>query len=471
MQEPENAYLTAEIAARVAALGQSERLILAEIGDNGITVWTIGLDRAGTPSCASQGPVPWSRLAPDGTVSEAQLSQLIEVGALLIVVRTGAEGPAPEQAADWYRDVFPHAAAYRVTADLSDLLREALAELPLAQWYELVTLETNRAGRPLLTPLPLFPPGAQRGFTSQVRIRCEDSDENGTVFAVVAREAEQYSLVSAHSARVRPGDYMLTARLVRPGVVRFEGIQEPLRRDTRSWPEIIATIPDRIESAADPVHLIFLIEVTSPAERAHERVDLAHQVAKEVIRAVGDRLSVSLISYGSHAVDRYTRDERPVVWAWEAPAVVGDDVLSELRTATFAAEDGYHRAAQLEDALAEVARRLSGLTGRPVLVAVGSRPPFPPKVDPFVSIIPCPNRYDWRQAALRLREHNGITFGAIRDEPDDYGTDSADAWQLLGSHAVAQPGDLDPRRFAADLGLLSRPVQHVPLPLVDSPGA
>ena len=471
MEEPGRISLITEITARVTALERSERLFIAEVRDDGLTVWTIGLDLAGTPLCTFQGPTPWSRLAPDGIVSEAQFDQLVKADARLIIVHTDATGgTASEQAVNWYRDAFPYAPVYYcATADMRDLLRETLAELPLAQWYELVVLETSRTGRPLLSPLPLFPPGAQRGITTELRVRCEDSDKNGTVFAVVARGGSyRYSLVFAHSVRVPPGEYKLTALLTRPGHVRFEGIGQPFRPDTRSWSEIIATIPDHIELAKDPVHLICLIEVDGLAVRTHRRIDLAGRVVEEAIGATGGRVKVSLISYGSHAFDRRVRDEPPMVWAWEAAGAATRAALSELRITSGVAQDSYHRAAQLEDALAEVTRRLSGPAGRPALVAIGSRPPFPPRVDLATEILPCPHRYDWRQAVLRLREHSGITFGAIRDEPDGGGTVGTEIWRLLGSDAAARPADLNPRQFVADLGLLSPAARYVPFPLVDS---
>ena len=144
----------------------------------------------------------------------------------------------------------------------------------------------------------------------------------------------------------------------------------------------------------------------------------------------------------------------------------GAEALEQLwRLEGHPADVGYPRAAQIECVLTEIAERLTGQEGRPVLVTVGSRPPFPPRVDPLTEIIPCPNRNDWRRALYLLMDHPGIAFGAISDRDPDGGV-----WTSLGTDAFAPVSAFDTRRFAAKLGLLS---VNIPFPLVgpDASGA
>ena len=65
---------------------------------------------------------------------------------------------------------------------------------------------------------------------------------------MVARDGPQVSgLVSMASAKLPPGTYTVTATLRRPGTVSFDGLPAPLRKDTRSWAELCATVPGRLD--------------------------------------------------------------------------------------------------------------------------------------------------------------------------------------------------------------------------------
>ena len=92
-----------------------------------------------------------------------------------------------------------------------------------------------------------------------------------------------------------------------------------------------------------------------------------------------------------------------------------------------------------------------------MVVTVGARPPFPPRVDPATEIIPCPAGNDWRRALHQLMDHPGIAFGAISDRDPDGGI-----WTRLGTDAFAPTSAFDARRFTAKLGLLS---PNIPFPL------
>ena len=363
----------------------------------------------------------------------------------------------------WLRSAYPAAPAFECPDLLDDLLRQAIADVPLTRWYELVVLHRSRSGQLVLTGCQLFPPAAQRGDRRPLTIHCEPSDENGTVFAVITAEPERrFRLVSLTSAKLPPGSYPLTAELGRPGLVRFHGLPVELRPDQRSWPELVAAVPERLD-LVESAHLICMVEVSGTSDQVLERLERIEQLVQLVADGAKDRLTVSLISYGPHSVDRGGPEVplRVLTWAGGSDAALA--ALGQLRERG-AAEPGYPRAAQLECVLAEVADRLTAHDGRPFLVAVGLRPAFPSRVDPDSEIIPCPMRHDWRRALQQLREHPGIAFGAIHDGPWE------EIWNELGHDAAARMDAVNTRGFAADLGLLSLTVQHVPFPLVDGKG-
>jgi hypothetical protein len=351
------------------------------------------------------------------------------------------------------------APVFHSTIPPEEVLRDVIDNEPLTEWHELVVLRRTRSGRLVFQSCPLFPPGAQRGYRQDLTVRCEPSDEHGTVFAVVAAERAGFRLVSVSSASLDPGVYDLTAELLRPGEFGFGGLPGRLRPDHRSWAELVAAVPPSLDRR-EPAHLICAVEVCGTAGQFQERLSRIEQLIGQAGTADG-RLAVSLVCYGPHSFDRGP-EERASVLTW---AGTSEDALSALagRREQGAAAVGYPRAAQLECVLTEVAGRLTGREGRPVLVTVGSRPAFPPRVDSRTQILPCPYRRDWRLALGHLRRHPGAAFGAIHDHDPDSGI-----WTQLGSAAFARADAVDMRRFAADLGLGSDALQYVPFPLVET---
>jgi hypothetical protein len=112
--------------------------------------------------------------------------------------------------------------------------------------------------------------------------------------------------------------------------------------------------------------------------------------------------------------------------------------------------------------LTDLVGQLTGREGRPVLVAVGRRPPHPSVVDPVSAIIPCPKRNDWRSALGLLRAtHAGAGFGAIHDsgEPDEL-------WRQLGRDMASTLDEFYAPGFADALGLTAGPVQLLSLPMI-----
>ena len=460
--------LIMELAKGVAALGEHDALTVAELATAGIVVWDVRRDRNGTPLCRYQPPVSWASLYDDGVLSDQQLRRDTQAdsGSHVVFVCSSQDGPQAIQAFDRLHEDFPEIAAFRCTDPLDEVLRQVLANDPLTQWYELVVLRRTQSGRLLLAGHQLFPPSAQRGDQMSFTIRCGPSDGNGTVFAVVTAEPlRRFQLVSVESVKLPPGSYHITAKLRRPGLVRFEGLpaSATLREDHRSWPNLVTSVPERLRRPR-PAHLVCLVEVGGADDQVRERLDRIEQLIQRIAGAAEDSLSVSLISYGPHSFDHAIPDQPPRILTWAGSSDAALAAVGRLR-GHGPAQKGYDRAAQLECALTEVANRLSGQEGRLVLVTVGARRAFPPRVDPASGIIPCPKKHDWRKMVQRLHDHPGMAFGAIRD----HGADD-EVWNQLGHDASARVSTVSVRRFAADLGLIGSTIQHIPFPLYEAEG-
>jgi hypothetical protein len=442
----------------LAALRAEEAFTVAEFGAVGLTVWEVRRAGNGMPQAERWPAVTVASLLDGGAAVDRRLSQVVASGVRLVFVSSSAD----ERHAELFgrlHGASPGAPVFHSTVPLEEVLRDVIDNDPLTEWYELVVLRRTRSGRLVFQSHPLIPPGAERGYRQDLTVRCEPSDEHGTVFAVVAAEQAGFRLVSVSSVSLDPGVYHLTAELLRPGEVGFAGLPERPRPDHRSWSELVAAVPERLDRR-ESAHLICAVEVCGTTEQFEERISRIEQLIEGAESADG-RLAVSLICYGPHSFDRAVEEPASAL-AW---AGTSDDALSALagQRERGPVQAGYPYAAQLECALTEVARRLTGREGRPVLVTVGSRPPFPPRVDPRTQILPCPYRRDWRLALGRLRGYPGATFGAIGDHDPDSGI-----WNQLCSTAFAREDAVDVRRFAAALGLSIDAVQYVPFPLVET---
>jgi hypothetical protein len=481
--------ILAGLTRDISGLPVGKALTIAEFNPSGVTVWKIRPDNKGIPHVRYWG-YSWSSLRPWDLLNEGELLDRIqpEDETRVMLARTGEQpaGQADQDTRDADRgfaiasDKYPHAPAFRTPVSVDDLLGEATAWVPLPSslWYELVVLRRRRSGRLELTAQQLFLPEARRGDTCPFTVRCAASDEHGTAFAVVARDAAlSFELVSMAAARIPPGTYNVTATLLRPGSVRFDGLQIRLRADSRSWLDIRAALPDSLD-VISPAHLIVAVERCGTADMVQTRLKRAAQLVDQVRDAVGS-VAYSLLTYASHSHSRGSIDEPVTVLASKETA---DQFMHHLRSLhdRGPAQTLYPRAAQVECMLSAVAQLLdepdAAAAGRPVLVTIGNRPAFPHRVDPHTGIIPCPKRNDWRILFRRLvDDHEGMAFGVIRDaDGDDHGPHAdpaGDIWHRLGTDGSAVLTDFEPRRFAIGLGLLSATTQHLPLPLALSEGA
>jgi hypothetical protein len=452
-----------EIAEIVRTLGASDTLTIAELAADGVVAWSVRRDLNGTPRATFWSAVPWSSAPEDDQISNPAMDRVIQAAGevRVVFVYSAPDGSSATAALNWLRTTHPVVSVYRYAEPLGDLLRSVFADDPLTQPYELVTLRQTRSGYLELTGCQLFPSGAQRGDRRPLTVRCEPSDEYGTVFAVVsAAPMRQFRLVSVESANLDPGTYRLTAELRRPGAVRFHGLPAKLRKDDRRWSDLVAAVPVRLQTARR-VHLVCAIEVSGNDDQLRDRLDRVDRLIRHVADTARDHLRVSLISYGPHSFDPIEPEEPTLVLTWAQDTAKTLATLEQLQ-AQGTARSGYPRAAQIECVLAEITERLNGQEGRPVLVMVGERPAFPSRVDPVSEILPCPHRNDWRLALQRLREYRGITFGAIRDPGP-----AEEIWTHLGRDAFAHLDIFDVRGFVACLDLLDSKAERVPFPLVE----
>ncbi len=452
------------LGAAIAGLGDGDEVKVATFGDDGIAVWALARDENGTPQ-ARQTVLATAFVAAPEAFYEERLAPSLGDAPLLVV-----RGVPDESHAAVFRVLRAArgAPAFGYQASVAALLREAIGNTPLTRWYDLVALNEEAGGRLQTSRLPLFQPGAVSGDrTGPFPVRCAPTDNRGTVFAVVAHGpsvepflTSRLHPVQVQSAVVAPGTYWVTALLSRPGRVRFDGLPAVMSSEQRPLAELLRQVPEELRVLV-PVHLACLIEVSGGRARVRRRIDRLEQLI--AVADAGTReLSVSVISYGPHAIERGVPDEPATVLARAITADRAIRVLRGLVGRQVPAHE-YERAAQTECALNELSRLLSarnGRDGRPVVVTAGGRPPHPPRVDIQSEIIPCPRRVDWSTMIGRLQRVPAIRFGALYD-PNAIGA----IWRGLGRDAIATVDRVDIPDFARRLGLVKR-TPTVPFPLL-----
>lgn len=450
--------LASVVAAEVEAIGDFGALIIAEYAASGLITWTISRDPAGTPHVA-QGT---------GTFAGDQLGLPAGTEYLALLVCTAPAVASAERSWRLDRARYPGTTAIKCeTGRIVGIIDAAIMGSPLTRQYELAVLSRGRTGRLDFGSFLLFGLGARSGERVSLIVECLPGGDRGTVFAVVAGRGPDDPLdafvpVQTESAVLDPGTYEVTVELLRPGSVRITGLPVGLHEDSRAWDEIVAAIPARV---GDPgrVHLIVAIETSSISYLAGQRFESARKLIKVASRGEGTRFSV--VRYGAHRLSRSseTLDERAMALVWAADSVVVAE--SRLRLIQSATVLDRNPAAQLECALALIASLLTDADGRPVLVTIGSRPAYPVRADPLEGTLPCPNQNDWRAALGRLERIAGMSFGAIQNDGS-----SGEIWNRLSRDARAEMYTVDIERFAAELGLVARERQAVPIPvLVPSP--
>lgn len=447
------------LSDELARLTGNARFTVAEFGATGSTIWRLYRDENGTPRAEQPRVRPAVMKDPDAFYREVDPA---------FIVRTADDLPDDLLGLLSGDRGVP---VYECPTSLEDQVREAIRDSPLMLGYELAVLRQVPAGRPdagrlILTGHQLFPPGVTAGHRAVVRVRCEPTDGDGTVFAVVTRDrrpdvppnAQELKPVHIQSAVLPSDTYELTAVLTRPGRVLLQGLPATLSKFSGSWDDLRFQVPARL-AAPEPVHLVCLIEVSGGDNRLDLRIDRLSQVIDAAVTSARN-LVVSVIAYGPHAVAWAVDEEPASVRAWTGSVDRAKQELSRLGGRQ-PDEREYPHAAQLECALATVARYLSAGDGRPVLVTAGGRRPHPPGMDTRTQLIPCPDRVNWKWQLDRIGAL-GTTFGALRDQ-DARG----EIWRALGHDALEGADDaVDMADFAARLGLREAG-QTVPFPFVD----
>jgi hypothetical protein len=455
------------LSAGLKQLSGSNKLTVAQFGaDEQPVVWQVYRDENGTPKAVRLFVRPAVLRNPNAFYSEIKPAFIVRTSTSLsdeLVALLPGSRRVP---------------VFECQTSLEEQLREAIRISPLVLGYELAVLRQVPDGRPDAGSLALaghllFPVGLGYGDQVKVRVRCEPTDGDGTVFAVVTRDPRpnvsskdrELRPVQIQSAAVPPGTYEVTAEVTRPGRVVLRGLPAVLSKSPVSpealwaaWEDLKTRVPRRLQ-AVEPVHLICLLEVTGGEDTLKERILRLEQLITAA-EAGGGELRVSVIGYGPHAVAWAVQEEPITVQAW---AVSGQEAMAKMRglSGRKADEREYQRAAQLECVLQGLAARLSELDGRLVLVTVGGRPPHPPGMDTRTQIIPCPQRVSWSRQLDRLTSLR-MSFGALRD-PNSGG----EIWRTLGRDAAAMLDDpVDMTNFAAALGL-REPAQAMPFPFID----
>jgi hypothetical protein len=456
------------LSSELAQLENGAHFTAAELTPLGVTVWTVSRDAKGTPERPRFRTFTDLPDADPAALADFYASQLAPaLGSRLVLIGYSADGhPAELLGMLGVRRRVP---VYECLRPLKDYIQSAVSTAPLRDGYELVVLRELDGDLSMDLRL-LIPQDATSGYITDFKIRCLPTDHQGTVFAVMIRDrgagatpaSPRPRPIELQSARLPPGEYNVSAELIRPGHVEFHGLPVPLEPETRRWQEIVRTVPRRLTKAS-PAHLVCLLEV-SGSEQLKHRIDGLEELIDAIV-ADGRPLKVSLVTYGAHSVGRDMPEVAASLVAWAAPGDIAIRKLTELRTHS-APEREYLRAAQVECALAEVTRLFAGSNprrdGRPVVVTAGNRPPHPERVDLHTEIIPCPRRVSWQRTLGSLSEAlPDLKFGALCNAGA-----VGNVWTSLGRDAIEEvDGVMDVPAFAARLGLRNSP-QTVPFPLI-----
>ena len=280
--------------------GQSFHVV--EVSAEDVIIWEISRDKNGTPSAESWPPF-FVDSNDDELRDDSRIRRLVDRPPLIFV--HSSPGPTPERVLKLFREFDPDPYILDCASAFEDVLRAAIKSSGLTHFYQLVLLRKTRSGKLFFQPVKLFAPGDRSGARKRIKVSIPRSDGRGTAFVLVTAEGEQgFDLMSIESVDLIPGEYDLTAVLVRPGRVRFDGLPSSarLRHDHRSWSELRHDVPEKLV-VPEPTHLICLLEVAGSRARIGQRLDWIRDL---VTWADGpdSELKVSLVTYGAHSFER-----------------------------------------------------------------------------------------------------------------------------------------------------------------------
>ena len=290
---------------------------IVEFGANGATVWAVSRDAWGTPASRYK-PLPDAPAADPTDFYYDQLVPLLE-GRLLFVALTTLSYPRDVVQLLREQQGVP---VYNCLAPVEDHIRTVIRASSLRTFYELLVLRQEAGEQLSLALQPLFPPDASSGYQADLVVQCAPTDEHGTAFAVVAHQPAngvpsappRTHPIEVQSAVIAPGTYNVRAVLVRPGHVEFQGLPVKLERDRRKLHDIVRTVPQELRAAAG-AHLVCMLEVSGGPEPLEQRVERLEALIGTA-EAGGQSLKVSLVTYGSHAVERNAIEDPATTLAW-----------------------------------------------------------------------------------------------------------------------------------------------------------
>ncbi|MFF5211138.1 hypothetical protein [Streptosporangium sp. NPDC000396] len=446
-----------------------ERLVVVEIDAAGTRIFEVRADEVGTTHHTRRAAAKWSTLTAAGDgVYDAVLRvarDLISAdeGDPVVVLRS-ADGQEQEAAVRALRQWHPSAQVVEVSeVKVEELLHELVAGAPLRQAYDLIVVRKRADdGRLELVGRRLFGPGAKPGDDAHVTVTCTDAGGMLLAVSAWAGPLQPSELLSVDHAPLSPGRYLLRAVLERPGVVRFPGIPG-LQPDTRSWAEVVATLPSRLQPAPRPAHLVCAIETAGTAKEFEARCHWAGYIIDLLAERRLDlqQLQVSVVGYGTHVFGtRHTDRTQPTLAVWSASAAEARAALESLQPTA----PTYPNGAQLEDVLAEVSTRLlpQPVNTRTALLTIGARPPHPPRSG-LDRVPPCPARYDWLTLLREMEQRHDLRSAVICDNPP---TAPSSPWHRLGSAALFQVDAVNVEELMIRLGLVTPPAAALSLPFV-----
>jgi hypothetical protein len=503
-QEKREAHaLDAQLCSIITDLYPGATCDVIDISAEQVAVTRTYLDEAGSPQVRDGGGFAWADVLPalsgseearhlqladggDG-LGDAAVASLLNNrlppfpgGRVLVIC-----GPASWQVLDSAATTLagrPRTSVLRLFAARVATARERLAELaarsPLRQQYQLMTATVDRrTGAVGLRPRQLFPAGAEPGTEASITLWRMPGDAADTTLAIFA-DAGASSLgadgatagpLALYSA-VLPAEPGATLRAVLDGPGRVR-IIEPAGAVPHpgTWAQIRRQIPDRVTTATAPADLVCAMDLAGTRDVVRQRVSLIRDLVQLLGIDYGDEhgLRVGVVTCTDHVFGRGPgKDERapvtrvlPLCAASKALAWLGKPASAEI---------GYQPAAPVEDLLNEALTLLAGSrrVGRvPLLVTVAGRRPHP-HVQRQDSRLPCPHRFMWQDLVRRLAGQARARCLVVADALPADGAE-ADEWRQLGRAGQRVLAAATARQLAEDLGLLTGPAEHIPLPLTD----
>lgn len=457
------AGLRRAISAAVAKATAARPLTVLELAASGPVAFHVTCDEIGVAAIRRSDP-------PTRESGTSVRSVPVPSGDL-IIIDSSLGAPWAASALPRLHAARPDASVWEEAAGTSvaDLIADAAAGIPIRQDYELLAVRADpAANRVRLTSQPLFAAGASRGDVAALTIARERTGPGQTVLAVVARDGDAPRLLSAGQVPLPPGRHRIRAELLGPGLV---GFTEPagVTPYGGSVPELIAGVP-RSLNTVERAHLICGIEISGAASAVAARLYRAERLIKSLHKQLPEpgQLAVSVIGYGAHRFDRRRPQQGVIVTDWMAPAV------KALRSVGWlgAADLGYPDAAQIEDMLAEVMRRLIRVPSaeperRPTaLLVFGARPPHPDRHSD--GLLPCPHGHDWQSLLGVLGWMPQVRVAAIRD---DLAAAGSQAWAQLGAATLLELNSVDVDALGEAIGFVAPAPPDTPFPMAHDPAA